>query len=252
LNLADASKFLIALIAGLVTVFVIDPLDPSTISTPFCLGIILMGLSLRQSTSLVAAVSVLYSVLTVFALIQFHRYHEIHGHVGPHPYFWLFQRAGLFFVLCAMAIYMASYRTDTERILTRLRAILSKLPTPVILSDASGNIVYANDAVTPVLRQTPSQITGKSYFDFFHTKALKGKSIRSYFEMFEAKTNEICEIEIGPFGSANKMNAQIICLGTGRNRIMITVLQNSEKTLDQPISASHETSLPANFNPHPQ
>jgi PAS domain-containing protein len=133
-----------------------------------------------------------------------------------------------------MAIYLAYYRTDTERILTRLRAILSKLPSPVILSDASGHIVYANDAVTPVLHQTPSHITGKSYFDFFHTEAMKGKSIRAYFDLFEADTNEIYKLEVSPFGGANKMNAQLICLGTGPNRIMITVLQTIEKTLDQP------------------
>jgi PAS domain-containing protein len=234
LKLSPVSKFFIALLLGLTVVFVIDPLDPSTVSTPFCLGIILMGLSLRQSTSLVVAVSLIYSILAVYALISFHQYYTVHIHASPHPYFWLFQRIGLFLVLCAMAIYMAYYRTDTERILARLRTILGKLPSPVILSEASGNIVYANDAVTPVLHQTPSAITGKSYFDFFLTERMKGKSIRAYFDLFEAETNGIYELEVGLVGNAKKMTAQLICLGTGRNRIMITVLQNVEKTLDQP------------------
>jgi len=230
LNLSTVSKFFIALILGLVTVYVIDPLDPSTVSTPFCLGIVLMGLSLRQSTSLVVAVSLVYSVLTVIALIQFHHYHDIHVRVSPHPYFWLFQRMGLFVVLCGLAIYLAHYRTDTERTLTQLRSILSKLPVPVILSDASGNIVYANDAVTSVLDESPSQITGKSYFNYFLTERMKGKSIRAYFELFDAETNGIYKLEVGPLGSAKKMDAQLNCLGTGRNRVMITVLQNSGKT----------------------
>ena len=236
---------------GLVTVFVIDPLDPSTVSTPFCLGIILMGLSLRQSTSLVAAVGLLYSVLTAYALIHYNQYFISAVHPDPHPYFWLFQRAGLFFLLCAMAVYLAAYRRDTELILTRLRTVLGNLPAPVILSDASGHIVYANDAVTPILHQTPSGITGNSYFDFFHTEAMKGKSIRAYFELFEADTNGVYELEVSPFGSANKMTAQLISLGTGPNRILITLLQNIEKTLDQPSPVSHESSLPTSFNPHP-
>lgn len=223
-------KFVITLAAGLVTIFVIDPLDPTTVSAPFCLGIILMALSLRQSTSLVVAVSGLYGILTVYALIESHRYHEAHSYVGPHPYFWLFQRMGLFIVLCGMAIYLAYFRTDTERTLTRLRTILSKLPAPVILSDASGHIVYASDAVTPDLHQNPSPVIGRSYSDIVMTEKMKGDAIRSYSELFEAETNGIYQVEISPFGPANKMNAQIICLGTGRNRTMVTVLQNSEET----------------------
>jgi PAS domain-containing protein len=242
LNFSPVLKFFGALIVGLLTVFVIDPLDPSTVSTPFCLGIILMALSLRQSTSLVVAVSLAYSVLAIFALIRFHQYYTVHIHASPHPYFWLFQRVGLFFVLCGLSIYLAHYRTDTERILTRLRTILGKLPAPVILSDASGNIIYANDAVTPVLHRAPSELIGKSYFNFFLSEAMKGKSIRAYFELFEADTNGVYEIEVGPPTSESKMNAQIICLGREQNRVMITVLQKIDKTADRPIPIAQAVS----------
>ena len=223
---------------GLITVFLIDPLDPSTVSTPFCLGIILMGISLRQQVALVAAVSVLYSVLTIYALVHFHAYYEAHVHVkSPHPYFWLFQRIGLFFVLCGLSVYLSYYRTDTERILTRLRAILGKLPAPVILSDASGMIVYANDAVVPALHHEAAELVGRSYFEYLLTNKTKGTSIRSYFELFEGDTNGVYELELSPFGDAHKTSAQLICLGTGRSRVMITVLQVSEKTVAQQLLA---------------
>jgi PAS domain-containing protein len=215
---------------GLLTTFVVDPLDKTTVSTPFLLGIILMGLSLRQSTFLVSVVSLFYCFLTVFALVQFHRYYAAYVHASPHPYFWLFQRVGLFLVLCGLSIYLAHYRTDTERILTRLRTILSKLPVPVILSNASGSIVYANDAITEVLHLTPSEVTGKNYFDYFHTESKKGKSIRSYFELFETDASGIYELNVGPLNSSRAMKAQLNCLGTGPNRVLITVLQNFEKT----------------------
>jgi PAS domain-containing protein len=234
-KLSPISIFALALIIGLVTVFAIDPLDMSTVSTPFCLGIILMALSLRQGTSVVVAVSFLYTILTVYALIRFHQYYAAHIHASAHPYFWLFQRVGLFLVLCGMAIYLAHYRTDTDRILTRLRTILAKLPAPVILSNASGHIVYANDAVVPILHQTADELTGRSYFDFLLTDKTKGKSIRSYFELFEMETNGIFELEISPFGDAHRLNAQLICLGTGQNRVMITVLQGVDKLFEQPL-----------------
>lgn len=222
---------------GLLTVFVIDPLDMSTVSTPFCLGIILMGLSLRQGTTLVVAVSILYTALTLYALITFHHYYSIHVYASPHPIFWLFQRAGLFLVLCGLAIYLAYYRTDTERILTRLRTILGKLPAPVILSNASGHIVYANDAVAPLLHLTADEIVGRSYFDFFLTDKTKGQSIRAYFDLFEIETNGIFDLEVSPFGTTNRVSAQLICLGTGQSRVMITVLQGIDKLFEQPVLA---------------
>jgi PAS domain-containing protein len=249
-NTSHLLKFFICFIIGLTVVFAIDPLDPTTVSSPFLLGIVLMGLSLRQSTSLVVVVSLVYSVLTIFALIQFHEYMASKVHVGPHPLFWLFQRSGLFLVLCGLAIYLAHHRTEAERVLSRLRTILSKLPAPVILSDVSGIIVYANDAVTPILHRTPTHMIGSSYFDFFHTEAMKGESIRSYFELFEADTNGNYEVEVSPFGDASKMSAQIISIGTGPNRVLITVLQNVEKGHHQSGLVAHGARLPANFSPH--
>jgi PAS domain-containing protein len=175
--------------------------------------------------------------MTVVALVKFQEYYAAHVHVSPHPLFWLFQRSGLFVVLCGLSIYLAYYRTDTERILTRLRTILGKLPAPVILSDASGNIVYANDAVTPVLRKSPAEMVGNSYFDYILTDKTKGKSIRSYFDLFEMDTNGIFELEVRPFGPANKSTGQLICLGTGQNRVMITMLQGqgAEKIIEQAV-----------------
>ena len=222
MNLSFFSKILIALGIGLFTVFVIDPLDPSTVSTPFCLGIVLMGLSLRQSTELVVIVSLMYAILTIYALVSFHNYYAAHVHANPYPFFWLFQRVGLFLVLCMLAIYLSHYRTDTQRILTRFQTILSKLPAPVIISDVSGTITYANDTVTSVFHHPPSYLIGRSYFDFVLTESMKGKSIRSYFDLIESDTNGICDLETSPFGPENKRTAQIICLGTGQNRIMIT------------------------------
>jgi PAS domain-containing protein len=241
-------KFLIVLIIGLFTVFVVDPLDSTTVSAPFCLGIVLMALSLRQSVSLVVATSLLYSILTVYALVHFHDYIVTKVHVSQHPYFWLFQRMGLFLVLCGMAIYLAHYRSDTERRVTRLRTILSTLPVPVILSDSSGKIVYANNAVAPLLHHIDAPtVIGMSYFNFLMIERTKGESIRTYFGLFDADTNRVYEIEVGPVGRTTKMKAQLTCLGTKQNRILISVLHNIQTTPEYSASASQEASLPASF-----
>jgi PAS domain-containing protein len=229
MKLSFFAKLVALLILGLVVEFVIDPLDPSTISTPFLLGIILMGLSLRQSASVVTAASLIYCAITVHALIEFHRYHEIHGHVGPHPFFWLFQRVGLFLVLCGLAIYLAYYRTDTQRIIANIRNILGKLPAPVVISDAAGFIIYANDTLSTIFKQSAADIIGKRYVDLFMTDIQEGKAMRYYIELFADQANSIHELEIKPFYSETKIKGRLTCLGSGSNRVMITLLSNSEE-----------------------
>jgi len=223
IKLSFFSKLFGLLFIGYVVVYFIDPLDPSTISTPFLLGIILMGLSLRQSTSLVAASSLIYSVLTVEALILFHNASVASGHTSPHPYFWLFQRTGLFLVVCSMAIYLAHYRTAAERTRNHLQDILSKLPAPVVISDATGSIVYANEALSTIFKQQAAKLTGKRYIDFFMTDIQEGKAMRYYIELFGDEANSVHELEIKPFDSENRIKTRLTCLGTGPNRVMITV-----------------------------
>ena len=86
-----------------------------------------------------------------------------------------------------------------------------------------------------MLHLNPAEIIGRSYFEFVLTDETKGKSIRTYFENFEADTNGVYELEVAPFGEANKLSAQLICLGTGPNRVMITVLQIVGKLAIQPV-----------------
>jgi PAS domain-containing protein len=140
-----------------------------------------------------------------------------------------------FFALCGLAIYLSYDRAATKRKLAQTRTILRRLPAPVILSDASGVIVYANDAVTPILHHSSTEIVGRSYFDFVLMDKLKGQAIRSYFDRFEADTNGVFQLEISPFGEANRGTAELICLGKGANRVMITVLPKIERILEQPV-----------------
>jgi PAS domain-containing protein len=227
-----ASSFIAKLVGlivlGLITTFVIDPLDPSTISTPFLLGIVLMGLSLRQSPALVAAASVIYVVLSTYALVDAHQYFATHVYANPHPYFWLFQRLGLFLVVCGLAIYLAYYRTGSQKILAHVQNILAKLPAPVVISDAAGYIIYANEALCSAFNQKTAELTGKRYVDFLMTDIQEGKAMRYYIELFGAEANSIHDVEIKPFDSQTTMKARLTCLGSGPNRVMITVLSNRE------------------------
>jgi PAS domain-containing protein len=223
-------------IVGLVVVFVIDPIDTSTVSTPFCLGIIMMGLSLRQSTSVVAVTSIIYLLLTLYALVSFHQSLIASGHVvGPHPYFWLFQRIGLFAVLCGLAVYLAYYRTASQKVLSHLQNILARLPVPVLISDGAGFVVYANEALTTAFKKDLRALEEKRYVDIFMSDIQEGKAIRYYIELFGAKEGVVHELELKPFDNPAKIKARLTCLGAGPNRVLVTVF-STEAEMAQSLS----------------
>ena len=189
------------------------------------LGIVLMGLALRQDAPLVVVASIVYSILSAYALMSAQQYFSTHIYAHPHPYFWLFQRMGLFLVTCGLAIYLAYYRTSTERNLAHIQNILSKLPAPVVISDAAGYIAFVNEALVAAFKDQAVGLEGKRYIDFFMSDIQEGKAMRYYIELFETQTNTIHEHKIKPFGGPSKMTARLTCLGSGTGRVMVTLLQ---------------------------
>jgi PAS domain-containing protein len=224
MNVSFVIKLIGLVFIGLGVVFVVEPLDPSTTSAPFLLGIILMALSLRQSTGLVVATSVIYSGMTIYDLITFIDYVGLHLHPVYHPGFWLFQRMGLFLVVCAMAIYLAFYRVSTQSMLGHVQTVLAKLPSPVVISDATGNIVYANEALASIFKQNAAGMIGKRYVEVLLADIQEGKAMRYYIEIFADAENTVHELEIKPSDNATKMKARLTCFGAGTNRVLITVI----------------------------
>jgi PAS domain-containing protein len=224
MKLSTTSIFIIAIMLALLVVFAVDPLDPSTLSTPFCFGLIVMGLSLRQRVWLVLSISLIYCVLVVFAMVHFL---EFAPGPNPHPIFWFFQRFGLFLIVCGMGVYLSSYRENTERNLTHIQGILSKLPAPVVISDAAGYITYVNEAICTFFKQPATSLIGKRYADLFMSDTQEGKAMRYYIDLFADQTNSMHELELRPSVSTSNINACITCLGTGIHRNMITVLQTT-------------------------
>jgi PAS domain-containing protein len=224
-------KFLLALIIGLSVVLGFDRLDVSSLSAPLCLAIVLMVLSLRQKPSLVITVSIVYVLLITYSAFYF-LYHSSRPQLPfPYPLFALFQRLGVFVVVCAMAIYMSFYRTSSEQLLADVRNTLSKLPVPVVVSDANGLIIYTNEFLNESLKYLPPDLTGQRYTDFFMPAVPEGKAMRRYLELFGIEANSVHEIDILPFGASAPMLARMTCHGTGSKRTMITVLHPPDSTL---------------------
>ncbi len=93
--------------------------------------------------------------------------------------------------------------------------ILAKLPAPVVISDAAGYIIYANEALCSGFKQKSTELTGKRYVDYLMTDIQEGKAMRYYIELFGAEANSIHDVEIKPFDSQSTLKARLTCLGTG-------------------------------------
>jgi len=224
MKLSSPITISIAVVLAIIVVFIIDPLDPSTFSTPFCLGMILMWLSLRQKAWVVLLITFCYAILDCYASVWFMGKFQ---HPAPHPYFWFFQRFGLFLVVCVMAIYLSYHREQSEKNLERIQAILGKLPAPVVVSDGAGYVVYANEALCSFFNQKGNSLVGKRYLDLFMTNIDEGKAMRYYIELFAAQEQDSPEVDLMTSVNNSSIKASLTCLGTGSNRNMITVLQQS-------------------------
>ncbi len=230
MKLSPLLAFIVAITLALLVVFVIDPLDPSTFSTPFCLGLILMWLSLRQKAWVVLCIAILYCVLDFYATNWFL---GTFRHPAEHPYFWFFQRFGLFSVVCVMAVYLSYHREESEKTLNHIQGVLRKLPAPMVISDAAGYITYVNEALCSFFGQPSAKLVGNRYVDLFMGHTQEGKAMRYYIELFAEQRDAAHEVELRVPVSPVNTKGYLICLGQGASRNMITILQVSESVVSK-------------------
>jgi len=221
MKLSPPIAFIGSIILGLLVIFVVDPLDPSTFSTPFMLGLILTYLSLRQEAWMVLIITVCYCFMDFYATDWFLGSFR---HPAEHPYFWFFQRFGLFFVVCVMAVYLSYHREQANKNLDHIQTVLGKLPAPVVISDATGYITYVNEALCTYFGQPNASLVGKRYLDLFMTNIEEGKAMRYYIELFGEQSPNAPEVDLVTSVSPGSVKAGLTCMGTGSHRSMITVL----------------------------
>jgi PAS domain S-box-containing protein len=222
MKLSPATILILSILAGVIVVFVIDPLDSTTLISPFCLGILLLTLSIHQRVWVVLTVCIIYCALDIQSMLYFLR-HAPHPIV--HPLFWFYETFGLFIVVCLSASYLSYYREQTQRTLNQTREILSKLPSPVAVSDATGYVTYVNDYLCALLGQSSSQLVGKRYVDLFMSDIEAGKAMRYYIDLFGEPNEKLHDLKLRTSSSQIETEAYATCLGSGARRNMVTVLK---------------------------
>ncbi|MCE0483881.1 MAG: PAS domain-containing protein [Methylacidiphilales bacterium] len=171
----------IPLILPIVFFFIDDYYITSAFTTPLFLFLLISYLAFRLPPSIVAFWAGLYA-LTMFIVLS------INVKIAyTAPYMMPYMRTAGFIVAGMVATLLASHRSRLEKGHQALFSIISSLPSAVIVSDISGNILLLNHEAEKILQGHINELTGLSFFSTFLDPDEQGQTIARYVSYFDAR-----------------------------------------------------------------
>jgi hypothetical protein len=164
---------------------------PVAFLLPLSLVVMLCYLALRLSPSAMLLWTVFYIALGIVA-----------AQVAPEPPVTIaalrpYVRSGFVLAGGITAILLAAHRVRMRRSNCTLFKVISLLPTPVIVSDVSGDILLMNDECRKLLVDQLSELGNLSFFTTFVPAKDQGREIAKYVGYFERE-------EGGPYAATLK------------------------------------------------
>lgn len=95
----------------------------------------------------------------------------------------------------ALSVLLCHNRLKAQKKTEYIELLAMKTPTPLILSDKNGEIVFVNDQAALQLGFPNHKLVGNSIFSFFPSKD-RGSMVSHYLELLESKASEAWTIEI--------------------------------------------------------
>jgi PAS domain-containing protein len=228
-SLAD---FLVLPLLAPVVLFLIDSyLIPQAFLLPLMLVMLLSYLALRLPTSAVAGWVVVYMVMVLLvSLYPVERTQTL-------PFLKPYIRTAFILAGGITACLLASHRTRLQKSNRTLLKIISALPSAVVVSDISGNILLMNKEAQRLLQGHTDPLSGLSFFSTFIAHEEQGRQIGKYVSYFQAD-------EAGPFSTilhtrgehALTLDVSITIITLDKTRYALTVIEKAEE--NERISAS--------------
>ena len=140
-----------------------------------------------------------------------------------------------FCIASILAMLFSRYRGQTQVQQNQTLAILISLPMPVMISDALGTLIFANNEVAEFLKIPREELQGANYIKLFMAHQDEGTAMRDYIKLFQVSppsdTEEVLGGRTQPLnvavagGASREVEGRLICLGQGQARHMVTVLK---------------------------
>ena len=134
-------------------------------------------------------------------------------------------RCGTLLLAVIGAVLLSRNRSRVAESFLQTLTILEKLPVPVVLSDASGCIVFMNDDALKLLEVTPEEVLGSSYFTFM-AEGERGRAIQQYLDMVDSKQCQLAGVVVQikkPF--PREITASIVSIQAEHVKLLATVLR---------------------------
>jgi len=133
-------------------------------------------------------------------------------------------RFGAFMVMGAVAVGLSWQRELWQRSYARVEMLMQTLTLPLILSDSSGAIVFANAAAAGILRCTMQELLDTSYFMLFSLPSEQGQFIAKYIEHFDGMDQQNRKVRICLQSRAGESwLVEWLPLQQGRRKLMLTM-----------------------------
>jgi glucan phosphoethanolaminetransferase (alkaline phosphatase superfamily) len=152
---------------------------PVTFLIPLGLVVFLCYLALRLKPSAIIFWTIAYMAFVILAAQIFVQPPPTNEALRP------FVRSVFVFAGGTTAVFLAINRLRMRKSNAALLKVISVLPSPVIVSDISGNIFLMNDASRRLLASRISRFSGLSFFSAFVAPAQQGREIEKYISYFE-------------------------------------------------------------------
>lgn len=178
---------------GLVAIVVIDQHVTSVLLTPMLSTCLLGILAFRLETKVLTFWLVILWCNVVVSLI------ENPGGTGSYlNWQTIVVRSLGFIVVGLIAITMNRGRANLVRNHRHLLDMLERLPCAVVVSDASGTLLFANRKASSMLNKRTSDLIGLSFFSSFTSPEQRGHAIQHYLHLSEQESATETTLTIMP------------------------------------------------------
>ena len=212
------------------TILILEEVTSSSIIvTPMLSTIFMLMLSLRLEPARLLPFVVAFNGAIFYSL------HYMQPFDGANSTHWI--RLGLriasFSIAATLAVLFSKYRCKAKEQLDQTMKIIISMPMPVVISDALGAVIFANDEASDFMHLSREKLQASNYIELFMRHQDEGTAMREYIKFFQ-NSSEVDRASLaythglrtrGDDGSLHEVAGRLICLGQGKTRHMITVLK---------------------------
>lgn len=135
-------------------------------------------------------------------------------------------RSAAYLMVAWIAVVLSRYRSDAEQRLHGLLSLFDSLKTPIVVSDADGNMTFANRACCDLLGLSATEIKDTNFCSVFTQPGQRGRGIENYLKLFDRPVDEpfvttFCAL-VRPSGEECKATCSI--LRWDHRRLLVTQL----------------------------